>query len=39
LHEQELRAKVDFDAKRAAVGAFNAQHTWRKRGLCMLPIA
>ena len=33
----QLRASSDFDARLAAVSAYNAQHRWRKRGIAMLP--
>src|SRR5262249_38711685 len=28
---------ADLPARRAAVDAFNAEHTWRKRGLALIP--
>eukprot|EP00200_Dunaliella_tertiolecta_P008210 CAMPEP_0202368174 /NCGR_PEP_ID=MMETSP1127-20130417/342_1 /ASSEMBLY_ACC=CAM_ASM_000462 /TAXON_ID=3047 /ORGANISM="Dunaliella tertiolecta, Strain CCMP1320" /LENGTH=1499 /DNA_ID=CAMNT_0048963543 /DNA_START=12 /DNA_END=4511 /DNA_ORIENTATION=+ len=34
---EELKASSGFEAKKAAVEAFNAQHQWRKRGLSMIP--
>ena len=35
---QQLKHDSDFSARRAAVAAFNAQHTTRKRGLAITPV-
>lgn len=32
-----LKASADFDARRAAVAAFNAQSQWRFKGIAMVP--
>jgi xanthine dehydrogenase/oxidase len=33
----QLQQQADISARRAAVAEFNAAHTWRKRGLALLP--
>ncbi len=33
-----LKAKADFDNRLETVEQFNKQNTWRKRGICMLPV-
>ena len=33
-----LKNKVNLDAKLAEVEKFNAEHRWRKRGVCMTPV-
>lgn len=33
-----LRTKADFDARAAAVDAFNQANRWRKRGIAMIPV-
>ena len=33
-----LKDKARYDEKRAAVDAFNAENTWRKRGIALVPV-
>jgi xanthine dehydrogenase/oxidase len=33
-----LKDKAGYDEKRAAVEAFNAENTWRKRGIALVPV-
>ena len=33
----QVRKEVDYDARRASIAKFNAEHKWRKRGISMIP--
>ncbi|RLL98894.1 hypothetical protein CFD26_100866 [Aspergillus turcosus] len=33
----QVRREARYDERRAAVDEFNAQHRWRKRGICLIP--
>ncbi|KAF7155382.1 hypothetical protein CNMCM5623_007453 [Aspergillus felis] len=33
----QVRREARYDERRAAVDKFNAQHRWRKRGICLIP--
>jgi len=35
---EELKAKADWEGRKAAVDAFNAEHKWKKRGIEFAPI-
>ncbi|KAH6712730.1 xanthine dehydrogenase-like protein [Leptodontidium sp. MPI-SDFR-AT-0119] len=34
---EQVRKEVDYDNRRAAIEKFNLEHTWRKRGISMIP--
>jgi xanthine dehydrogenase molybdopterin-binding subunit B len=34
---QELKQRTGYNKRAADVAAFNAAHTWRKRGLALMP--
>ncbi|KAG4440065.1 hypothetical protein IFR05_004458 [Cadophora sp. M221] len=34
---EQVRNEVDYDSRRAAIEKFNSEHTWRKRGISMIP--
>ncbi|EAW19801.1 xanthine dehydrogenase [Aspergillus fischeri NRRL 181] len=34
---EQVRREAQYDEQRAAVDKFNAQHRWRKRGICLIP--
>lgn len=34
---EQVREEADYDARKAAIEKFNAEHTWRKRGISMIP--
>ncbi|KAH9212203.1 xanthine dehydrogenase [Leptodontidium sp. 2 PMI_412] len=34
---EQVRKEVDYDNRRAAIEKFNSEHTWRKRGISMIP--
>ena len=34
---QELKESSGYEARRAAVRAFNGSHTWVKKGLALMP--
>ncbi|KAF9895263.1 hypothetical protein FE257_000165 [Aspergillus nanangensis] len=34
---EQVRQEVDYDQRRRDIGAFNAAHRWRKRGICLIP--
>jgi len=35
---EQLKAKCDFDLRKAEVAAFNAEHKWKKRGIEIQPL-
>ncbi|GAB1211395.1 hypothetical protein ATERTT37_000509 [Aspergillus terreus] len=34
---QQVREEAKYDERRKAIQEFNAQHRWRKRGICLIP--
>jgi xanthine dehydrogenase/oxidase len=34
---QQVRKEVNYDIRKEAIEKFNAEHKWRKRGICMIP--
>jgi len=34
---EQLKRNVEYEARKAATANFNAQHKWKKRGICLIP--
>ncbi|KKK24499.1 hypothetical protein ARAM_002345 [Aspergillus rambellii] len=34
---EQVRTEAQYDERRTAVDEFNAEHRWRKRGICLIP--
>ncbi|KAL2824283.1 molybdopterin binding aldehyde oxidase/xanthine dehydrogenase [Aspergillus cavernicola] len=34
---QQVREEARYDERRRAIESFNAEHRWRKRGICLIP--